>query len=233
MPDGVVSYGDRTRRPCRSQSPANLPHAVNSRERAELLRQQTEQADRNTGCGPPGSLASSTSQGLWAPSKRRDSNPLENLLTTAAPKPLAGDSISRGNLQQRRVLMGYQWVILPRRLVDQDGFASVASASISTARSSCSVAIAGKGQRFRTAAPTALPSGERFRCGSFGGALEAHANSNVDRHVKLDQALLQERSGQVVPEFNPSVAIARTAAELLKEDIAFAPQRRIGRPKVD
>ena len=49
-----------------------------------------------------------------------------------------------------------------------------------------------------------------------------HADSDVDRYAKLDQALLQERSGQVVPEFNPSVAIARTAAELLKEDIAFA-----------
>jgi hypothetical protein len=66
-----------------------------------------------------------------------------------------------------------------------------------------------------------------------GCRLEMHADSDVNRYAKLDQALLQERSGQVIPEFNPSVAIAGTAAELLKEDIAFAPQRRIGRPEVD
>ena len=69
--------------------------------------------------------------------------------------------------------------------------------------------------------------GERVR-------LEMHADSDVDRYAKLDQALLQERSGQVVPEFNPSVAIARAAAELLKEDIALRGlSGRLGRPEVD
>jgi hypothetical protein len=38
-----------------------------------------------------------------------------------------------------------------------------------------------------------------------------HADSDVDRQAKLDQALLQERGGQVVPEFDPRVAVARTA----------------------
>ena len=44
---------------------------------------------------------------------------------------------------------------------------------------------------------------------------------------------LQQRSGQVVFEFDPRVGVARSAAELLKEDLALAPQRRIGRPEVD
>jgi hypothetical protein len=109
MPDGVVSYGDRTRRPCRSRSPANVPHAVSSRERAELLRQQTEQADRNNWLlstrqrgvldipGALGTEQTGATATLW-----------ENLLTTAAPKALAGIRSARAIHNKRRVLMGYQ-----------------------------------------------------------------------------------------------------------------------------
>jgi hypothetical protein len=94
--------GTAPRRLCRSRSPANLPHAVNSRERAELLRQQTEQADRNNRLlstqqrgvldipGALGTEQTGATATLW-----------EKLLTTAAPKALAGDSISQGNLQQK------------------------------------------------------------------------------------------------------------------------------------
>ena len=58
------------------------------------------------------------------------------------------------------------------------------------------------------------------------GTSVSRADCDIDRQVKLDQASLQQRHGQVIAQFDPCVRIARRSSELLEDKLAGPPKRR-------
>jgi hypothetical protein len=53
----------------------------------------------------------------------------------------------------------------------------------------------------------------------------SRSDRDIDRQVQLDETRLQQRHGQVIVQFNPSVGVAWRSAELLEDDLAGLPKR--------